>query len=98
MVMSWLMLSVTALWTQRLRDVKDRQAVKEDLANRESERRACYRAAAASWFLRLGELGSVDRALADSSSLLDDMEIVFRLDTTCVWSSLDWRRGGGQYV
>ena len=40
----------------------------------------------------MGELGSVDRALAASSSLLDDMEIVFRLDTTCVWSSLDWKR------
>lgn len=53
------------------------------------ERKACHRAAAASWFLRLGELGSVVRALAASSSLLDDMEIVFRLDTTCVWSSLD---------
>lgn len=50
-----------------------------------------YRAAAASWFLRLGELGSVVRALAASSSLLDDMEMVFRLETTCVWSSLDWR-------
>lgn len=48
-----------------------------------------YRAAAASWFLRLGELGSVDRALAAKSSLLDDIEIVFRLDTTWVWSSLD---------
>lgn len=43
-----------------------------------------YRAAAASWFLRLGELGSVERALAASSSLLEDMEMVFRLVTTCV--------------
>lgn len=34
----------------------------------------------------------MDRALAASSSLLDDMEMVFRLETTCVWSSLDWRR------
>lgn len=58
---------------------------------------APHRAAAASWFLRLGELGSVDRALAASSSLLDDMEIVFRLDTTCVWSSLDWSTAGGRY-
>lgn len=41
-----------------------------------------YRAAAASWFFRLGAPGSVDRALAASSSLLDDMEMVFRLDTT----------------
>lgn len=40
------------------------------------------RAAAASWFFRLGEFGSVDRTLAASSSLLDDMEIVFRLVTT----------------
>ena len=47
-----------------------------------------YRAAAASWFLRLGEPGSVDRALAASSSLLEDMEMVLRLDTTWVWSSL----------
>lgn len=54
-----------------------------------------YRAAAASWFLRLGELGSVERALAANNSLLDDMEMVFRLDTTWVWSSLDWRWGGG---
>lgn len=46
--------------------------------------RISHRAAAASWFFRLGELGSVDRALAASSSLLDDIEIVFRLDTTCV--------------
>lgn len=54
------------------------------------EREEClYRAAAASWFLRLGELGSVDSALAASSSLLDDIEMVFRLETTCVWSSLD---------
>lgn len=43
-----------------------------------------HRAAAASWFFRLGELGSVERALAASISLLDDMEIVLRLDTTCV--------------
>lgn len=49
------------------------------------------RAAVASWFLRLGELGSVDKALAANSSLLEDMEMVFRLDTTCVWSSLDWK-------
>jgi len=49
-----------------------------------------YRAAAASWFLRLGEPGSVERALAASSSLLEDMEMVFRLDTTWVWSSLVW--------
>ncbi len=66
---------------------------KKRLATKETERNGPYRAAAASWFLRLGELGSVDRALAASSSLLDDMEIVFRLDTTCVWSSFDWRRG-----
>lgn len=43
-----------------------------------------YRAAAANWFLRLGELGSVERALAANSSLLEDMEMVFRLVTTCV--------------
>lgn len=42
------------------------------------------RAAVANWFLRLGELGSVDKALAANSSLLEDMEMVFRLDTTCV--------------
>lgn len=49
------------------------------------ENRKCSdRAAAASWFFRLGELGSVVRALAASSSLLDDMEIVLRLETTCV--------------
>lgn len=40
------------------------------------------RAAAASWFFKLGELGSVDRALAANSSLLDDIEMVFRLVTT----------------
>lgn len=40
------------------------------------------RAAAANWFFRLGELGSVDRALAANSSLLDDIEMVFRLVTT----------------
>lgn len=45
-------------------------------------RRAPHRAAAASWFFRFGELGSVDRALAASSSLLEDMEMVFKLDTT----------------
>lgn len=50
------------------------------------------RAAVANWFLRLGELGSVDKALAANSSLLEDMEMVFRLDTTCVWSSLDWKK------
>lgn len=47
------------------------------------------RAAAANWFFRLGELGSVDRTLAANSSLLDDIEMVFRLVTTWVWSSLD---------
>lgn len=47
------------------------------------------RAAAANWFFRLGELGSVDKALAANSSLLDDIEMVFRLVTTWVWSSLD---------
>lgn len=47
------------------------------------------RAAAANWFFRLGELGSVDRALAANSSLLDDIEMVFRLVNTWVWSSLD---------
>lgn len=45
-------------------------------------RKRHHRAAAASWFFRLGAPGSVDRALAASSSLLDDMEMVFRLDTT----------------
>lgn len=40
------------------------------------------RAAAANWFFRLGEFGSVERALAANSSLLDDIEMVFRLVTT----------------
>lgn len=93
MVMSWLILSVTALWTQA-QTCKRHISSKKRLANKDTKRNVTYRAAAASWFLRLGELGSVDRALAASSSLLDDMEIVFRFDTTCVWSSLDWTRGG----
>lgn len=67
------------------------------MANRRGKGGGLYRAAAARWFFRLGELGSVDRALAASSSLLEDMEMVFKLDTTCVWSSLDWERGGFSY-
>lgn len=82
------MLSVTALWTHTKASRSERK-----LENRRAKQRArSHRAAVASWFFRLGELGSVDRALAASSSLLDDMEMVFRLETTCVWSSLDWRR------
>ncbi len=55
----------------------------DDKARIEQQKTAdSNRAAAASWFFRLGELGSVDRALAASRSLLEDMEMVFRLVTT----------------
>lgn len=92
-VMSWLMLSVTALWRQRLiNEIQEpnlhQQQQKTGFIKQKAQDKR-YRAAAASWFLRLGELGSVDSALAESSSLLDDIEIVFRLDTTCALSSLD---------
>lgn len=90
MVISWLMLSVTALWTHT-RQTCGEQTGSERQVLTEAEGNVSYRAAAANWFLRLGEAGSVDRALAASSSLLEDMAIVFRLDTTCVWSSLDWK-------
>lgn len=97
--MSWLMLSVTAL---RMPEEKQRSRVRrtegtsaDDVIKKKRKNSCCLRgtdrAAVANWFLRLGELGSVDKALAANSSLLEDMEMVFRLDTTCVWSSLVWK-------
>lgn len=38
--------------------------------------------------MRLGDVGSAESAFAASSSLLEDMEMLFRFDTTCAWSSL----------
>lgn len=103
MVMSWLMLSVTALW---IKEEQQRSQVRRTEWQRDGHwwlKNNCYlrktdRAAVASWFLRLGELGSVDKALAANSSLLEDIEIVFRLDTTCVWSSFDWKKESSLYI
>lgn len=33
-------------------------------------------------------MGSAESAFAASSSLLEDMEMLFKFDTTCAWSSL----------
>ena len=41
-----------------------------------------YLAAAASWFLALGAPGSAERAFAASRSLLEAIEILFKLPTT----------------
>lgn len=46
-----------------------------------------YLAAAASRFLAFAAAGSTDRLLAASSSLLEAMEMFFRLPITCTWSS-----------
>lgn len=49
---------------------------------------APHLAAAASRFLALAAPGSTDRDLAASSSLLEAMEMFFRLPMTWIWSSL----------
>lgn len=48
-----------------------------------------YLAAAARRFLALAAPGSTDSDLAASSSLLEAIEMFFRLPITCIWSSLD---------
>lgn len=50
-----------------------------------------YLAAAARRFLALAAPGSTDSDLAASSSLLEAIEMFFRLPITCIWSSLDWK-------
>lgn len=50
-----------------------------------------YLAAAARRFLALAAPGSTDRDLAASRSLLEAIEMFFRLPITCIWSSLDWK-------
>lgn len=46
-----------------------------------------YLAAAARRFLAFAAAGSTERLLAASSSLLEAMEMFFRLPITCTWSS-----------